>query len=219
MSNKPALIITIIVALLAAASVIYAVMVLSEKDSSDNPGTPVQTPAEVPQEMYNIAEGLIHNNFEVFRLFYRLDFFSDTFAHFEQVYDKPEKEDGYYILRAGILTGYSTIDDIFRLVDETFIEEIADSIKGFSPRTTDGGALYRDFNGRIGVNETFSPMGYDYTSGMVELTFISEEEYLVNVILINELTGQEIPPISTAMRKYGDTWRLTSLVYRAAENG
>lgn len=204
MSNKPALIITGVVALLAVVAVIFTIIIVSESGSNDktqefsdnigvsgiNDEVEDFVPDEVlEQEMRQAAAKLVQDNFEVFRLFYLVSYNKNT--HFKPEPFGNPSEDGYRNLKDGIIE-YNTVTEIFEFVDATFVSDAAGVIKHFSPQTSDGSPVYKNRNGGIGVNETYSPKTYDLIWGNVEiaLIFISENESIISVTLDNDTSGR-----------------------------
>jgi hypothetical protein len=186
MSNKTSLIITVTVAALAVAAVVFTVIILSRGTGSEDGADGAFTPdAELRAEMQAAATRLVRQNSEVFRLFYTAPF--DRNIHFEIEPFGEEPSDGFFTLREGVLE-HETVDDIFALVDSTFVESAAEEIKSDEGRTIESGPVYkvRESNEggyAIGVNMYFRPLEYEFlwSEVEIELTFESETEVLLIV--------------------------------------
>jgi len=208
MSNKASLIITIIVALLAAAAVFFAYTMVKDgrDDGSFNPSEEMETEANIA------AQRLVKDNYIVFELFYLMKY--DKSTHFVELYQRPEVIDGYYKLKDDVIE-FDGLDDIFSLVSGTFAATAAEEIKTFSTRTEEGAAVYKEMDGKIGVNETFNPMD-DYElvweNVPIVVTFESELKCILSITLTDK-SGNEIEK-QTAMNKEDDgIWRLENIVF------
>jgi hypothetical protein len=209
MSNIPALIVTVIVAILAIVALIFALTMLDSGDSSGNhgggTGTLQSEPAgEIDSEMFDIASQLVQDNYEVFRLFYLIDFVKED--HFEYFYNnEPEAINGFYTLKPGIID-YASVGEIFGLVDRTFSEEAAKTIRE--------SGVYADLDGKIGVSEDFSPIEYSLAWGdvTVDLTFTSEDAYLITVTLTDEDTDEEVRKQRSMRKEEDGNWRLENII-------
>jgi hypothetical protein len=229
MSSKPALIATVIVAFLAIVVLIFTIFLLDSDDSGiGNPadrsnagGTLAHTnPADftpfVPDEMLeaeinSAAQRLVRDNFEIFKLFYIIPY--DWDVHFEaEPYGNPT-EDGFYTLKFDVID-FDTVDEIFALVDSTFIETAAEIIKNDSALTDLSGPVYKDRGGRIGVNEFFNPMTYNLIWGdaLIDLNFISETESAVRVIMTDEHDFEVVKQMRMLKGQDG-VWRLENIFY------
>ncbi|MCL1903147.1 MAG: hypothetical protein FWF94_01865 [Oscillospiraceae bacterium] len=196
MSNKLAFIITGIVALIAIATVILTVLIVSDSNGENNGLNPdgsqysadtVNDDDFIPdelleQEMRQAAARLVQDNFEVFKLYYLVAY--DAKTHFKPEPFGNQSEDGYRTLKEGVIE-FNTVGEIFALIDATFTANAAEVIKDFSSQTSDGTPVYKERDGGIGVNETYVPKTYELAWGDVEiaLTFVSEVESIINVSL------------------------------------
>ena len=236
MSNKPALIITAAVALLAIISVIITIIVVgSHNGDNDNRqgsrhnenignGENVDNDADIDineefvpdealeQEIRAAAEKLVKDNFEIFKLFYLINY--DMNTHVEPEPFGNPSEDGYRTLKPGIIE-FNSVDEIFAYVDATFLPNAADVIKNFSTQTIDGSPVYADRLGKLGVNETYTPKSYDIVWGEleIELTFMSEVESILEVVLNEGEGGYEITRQMRMIKKEDGIWRLENIFF------
>ncbi|MCL2071539.1 MAG: hypothetical protein FWH07_04800 [Oscillospiraceae bacterium] len=246
MSNKPALIITATVALLAIVAVIFTINLLASDDNAgelrsaesvrsdadgeytgddiafarnnDSEDYEFIPDEELEQEMHDAAGRLVRDNYEVFRLFYLVAY--DLNSHFEPEPFNNPSEDGYRTLREDVIE-YKTADEIFTLVDLTFIEPAAEVIKGFSSQTIGGNPVYKNRDGGIGVDESYHPKSYDLIWGDVEisLTFISEVEAIISATLhgntVENESGEpeDIVKQMRMLKKEDGIWRLESIFF------
>jgi hypothetical protein len=224
MSNIPALIITVIVAVLAIVALIFAITVLNTDGSSndnlavtDANGSGTEA-SDINEELFSTARQLVQNNYEVFRLFNLIEFDKD--AHFEQFYNNPpEAVNGFYILKTDVLE-YDSVDEILNLVNDTFAGETAGKIIET--------AVYEDRNGRIGVNASYTPKDYDIDwSGTLPIELIEPEseeasnyEYTIIITFIEPTLNEEGEPNNDGLTKQGTmlkdedgNWRLKDLIY------
>ena len=221
MNNKPALIMTAAVAVLAAISLIFAAVILTKGNNGDSESNVTDDRSSatddlindaVPEELFAVAQRLIRDNYEILRLFYLISYDE---SHFEQVYDNPpEAVNGYYILKRGVID-YETVDEIFALVDSTLSQESAHSLKfGDSVQTGGNGSVYTETDGKIGVNELYQPLEYDLTweSVPVKLFPMGEGEYLIEIVL-NGKDGDKVEKSMSMSDVGGGEWRLNSLIY------
>jgi hypothetical protein len=230
MSSKPALIVTIAVAVLAIAAVIFTVVLVGSRNSGGADGgnqgggnqgstAPIFTPdEELEAEMQAAAAVLVENNFEVFQLFYTAPYEKD--AHFEPEPYGNEPEDGYYTLKEGVIEKYKTVDEIFALVDATFVETAAAQIKNDDSRTEQNGPLYKARDGRIGVNARYKPANAEKPESVeVRLNFVSETE---SIIVIEYGAGADtgVPTTVQMPMQKGDDgiWRLENLIVLLPQN-
>ena len=226
MNNKPAIVVTVIVAVLAVAAVIFALNMFDE-DSSGNPTNNGQHHAdglsdfvptsELETEMFGRAKQLMRDNYEVFRLFYLMPYdMSEPETHFEPEPYSNVPEDGYYTLKPGFI-GYETVDEIIDFVKSVYVETAAESILNFSKCTTDNGPVYADKNGRIGVNAGFTPMKYNliWESASFTLDFISETEVLITVIIDCDDAAVTEGTVKQAriLKEADSVWRLENIFY------
>jgi hypothetical protein len=200
MSNIPAFIITIIVAVLAVGALVFAIITLSPDSVDDDP---INRPPEIEEtieELFITAKELVKNNFEVYQLFYTIEFNKDL--HFEQFYSNPpEPIGGYYLLKPGVLD-FDSVDDIFDFVRDTFTKEEADRIISIG--------AYKDIDGRIGVNADFTPTGYDFALSediTIELESVSDNEVTITIIF-----GEDEGSTDRDMQKKDGVWRLPNLI-------
>ncbi|MCL2036856.1 MAG: hypothetical protein FWG83_05675 [Oscillospiraceae bacterium] len=229
MSNIPALVITIVVAVLAIAAVIFAIKLFNSEGNSESAARPGQTSAavdapEIPQEMYVTARELIQNNHEILRLFYLNEYnFPDfgqnpvVWGDFEaETYENPS-EDGFYTLLPGVINKgnvtYNSVGQIHELVDKTLSKESAERIKGLS--------IYKDKDGKIAVNQEYNPLTYDLMweafPPIKLFTTSSENEYVLEITLIKLEEGRdefdtEITKQRSMTKDENGNWQLTDLI-------
>jgi len=230
MSNKPALIVTVIVAALAAVAVFFAIRVLGSGSPASDPLHGESTDSEIStgdrreyeSEIYDAASRLVCSNYEVFKLFNLMPY--DKNSHFEpEPYGNPP-EDGYFTLLPGVIE-YDSVDEIFELVEATFVKSVCETIIAFSSLTSDGSPVYKEKDGKIGVNASFSPMNYDLLWGNVEITLsaVSDTEAVINVRLqgsaaqtgrgAQESQDGEIVKQMRMLKGTDGEWRLENIFY------
>ncbi|MDR0197757.1 MAG: hypothetical protein LBI36_06020 [Oscillospiraceae bacterium] len=203
MSNKPALIATIIVALLAFAAVLFTAFKLtSGRDVPEEDGEYRPT-EETADEMWDAAVRLVEDNYTVLCLFYTVGL-----PHEEEAYGNPP-EDGYY---TAVSSDYGSADEIFALVRGTFSEQAAERIIS---DPSGKGPVYSDKGGKIGINADFKRMEYavNWEKPHCEIiAFISDEECEIRVTLEGEGGVPEVKDMR--MEKDDDgVWRLNNLIF------
>jgi len=204
MNSKRGSIITIIVAALAFFAVIFMVITL---------GFGIGNPSyddKLSDEMYDTAKRLVRDNYTVLRLFNAIEFDKD--AHFEiEPYGNPT-EDGYYTLKSGVVE-FDTVDEIFELVDNTFVEDVAYTIKNDESLTGGTGPIYKDRDGRIGINANFRSTQNELITdaAVISLTFVSDE--IITITLSPPLYRSFFWERETNMIKGTDgVWRLENII-------
>jgi len=198
MSNKPALAATVIVALLAIAAV-YVAFAKLPRNSGDSGNVPEESAGfrpseELENEIYDATERLVRDNYAVLRLFY-----TAGTEHKDEPYGNPP-EDGYYTA----ITDYTSVEQIFALVDGTFADAEASRIKETG--------VYKDKKGAVGISETFEKIPYDinWENPDVVIDFVSETECGITITL---KSGSEDIQFETNMLKgNGGVWRLEKLM-------
>jgi hypothetical protein len=215
MSNKASLIITIAVALLAVAAAAVAYMMITSDNPTDNSNTTgeFRPDEELGLEGENAAQRLVRDNFEVLNLFHLMEF--DKFTHFEPEPYGNDPEDGFYTLKSGVLA-YESLERIFNLVDGTFVRSTAEEIKTSSSQTANATPVYKDKDGRIGVNATFVPKeDYDLAWDSVPITLAFESE--TKAVISATLTNSNGEVIERQMNMVKDSidgiWRLETLFF------
>ncbi|MCL1881673.1 MAG: hypothetical protein FWF76_05795 [Oscillospiraceae bacterium] len=216
MSNKTALIVTIIVAVLAVGAVGFTIFVLGNGGGVQNLGGNDLEGVFIPDEdlvaeLESVVEQLVYNNAEVFRLF-NTKAFEDT--HFEHEPYGNEPEDGFRTLRQEVIPNFETVDEIFALVDATFAQEYASIIKNDDTRTGGEGPVYTERVAqpdRIGVNIYFDPLDDSRVWGAVEidLEYESENEAL---LILTPAGGDESQSKHSRIIRESDGWRLENLI-------
>ena len=230
MSNKLTVIVTFAVALLAVAAVVFTVIMLDkERQEPGNGGVGVFTPDEELKDEMNAAAGkLVRDNHKVFRLFYIVEYAlpvpseGDRNKHtestqFENEHYRNITQDGYYTLKPGVIE-FDTVDELFELVDKTFVETAADAIKNDSTATGGEGSLYKERvyeSGKIGVNANYRPIEYNLVWGeniTVSLDYISETECVISVTLADASGGEAVKQMPMVKEDDG-VWRLENIFY------
>lgn len=214
MNNKPALIFTIVFAVIAVATVVLTVVLLTSEDQ--NGGGSVTTPAYTgdyaPDEDFkneildSVAPRLIRDNYKVLQLFYTVGM-----SHKPEPYDNIP-EDGYY---TAVSSEFSTAEELFELVERTFSKETAQRI---ITNPLGEGAVYSNRKignekGLLGINMDFTPMDYDliWEDPEIRVDFISEEACIITITL-KTLTGV-VEVKSMHLDKYEDgLWRLENII-------
>ena len=250
MSNKLASIITVMVALCAAAAIIFTVVTLYSRHNNSNNGNGGFVPdAQLQAEVDEAAGRLVIDNIRVFKLFYTkvydmpapdprypylhlpsVDFEDEPYNHILPPVNVPsnppatgeEEPRYYYTLKNGVLE-FDTVDELFELVDNTFVADVAESIKNATELTQGRGPVYAEGrNGKIGVNALFQPMEYHVVlksgSNNVELEYISETECVISVHLTNPeatATTDEADVVEKLGMLKGEdgVWRLENIFY------
>ncbi|MDR0222340.1 MAG: hypothetical protein LBI38_02240 [Oscillospiraceae bacterium] len=206
MSNKPALIATVIVAVSAVAAVLFTAVKLTS-DDEDNKAEPdgaeYGPTEETADEMWGAVVRLVGDNHTVLRLFYTVGM-----PHEEEAYGNPP-EDGYY---TAVTSEYADVEEIFGLVRNTFAEPAAERIIN---DPSGRGPVYKDKNGKIGVSEKFERLEYNinWENPPCEIIeFISDTECEIRITLTNGDGEPEIKDMG--MKKGSDgVWRLDDLIF------
>jgi len=163
--------------------------------------------SEVGEEMFDVARQLIRDNYKIVELFYTIEFDKD--AHFERLFynNPPEAVGGFYTLLSGVIP-YESADEIFSLVEDTFVKETADSIIN--------SAVYEDLDGKIGVSEAYTPEDIEIPQGSVpiELKFVAEDEFeiIVTVTEAADENGEEVTRTGWIIKEDDGNWRLKDVI-------
>jgi hypothetical protein len=154
-------------------------------------------------EMFDAAAALINDNYKVLKLYY-----TKGLPHKDEPYGNAP-EDGYYTVDSDEYTSLGQIEEI---VDRTYTEEFAQSIK---TNPLGYGAIYktRD-NGTLGIIENYTPMQYDrsWENPNLEIDPVSETECNITVTIHERADDSEVP-LTTSMIKTAGGWRFISLIF------
>ncbi len=211
--NVAATIITAIVALLAVGAVVTLLILKGQEHTSD-PEQFVPTD-EVRAEMENNAGRLIKNNYTVFSLYLQngLSFKTEPYGNI------PEDE-----LYEVLSYDYDSLEDIEKIVDETFVEEEAKRIKEnvsgkgrvYSEKTTIDGEKVIGLNVNMVEDNAFKGIDYEYswTNAQFMVEPVSNTECVVTIML-EKIGDESAAPrsIETEMLKVNGVWYLTDLAY------
>lgn len=204
-NNKPAFIATVIVALVAVAVAVFAFWKIAQDKQetdlmqTDKNATYIPT-EEISEEMKDAAELLIRNNYAVVKLYY-----TRGLPHEEEPYGN-RPEGGVYFVDS---QEYKTLDDVQKILDETFFEEEASRIKsdphGYGP-------VYLEREGRLGISESFTPdtdYPVNWENPSYEVKAKSDIECTLEVtLLVNETEATE----KVTMMKLNGEWRLERII-------
>lgn len=204
-NNKPAFIATVIVALVAAAVAIFAFWkIAQDKQETDLMQTDKNTtyiPTEdISEEMKDAAELLIRNNYTIIKLYY-----TRGLPYEEEPYGN-RPEGGVYFVDS---EDYKTLDDVQRILNETFFETEAARIKsdphGYGP-------VYLEREGRLGISENFAPdteYPVNWENPSYEVNAKSDTECVLKVTL---LVGETEVTENVTMMKLNGEWRLERII-------
>lgn len=158
---------------------------------------------EAAEEMKDAAQLLVSNNYKVLSLYY-----IHGLNHKEEPYGNAP-EDGYFTVND---TEYTSIEQLESLVDSTFLEEQAVTVKANS---LGYGPIYkvRD-NGDLGIIENFTPMAYDisWENPQFSIAPVSDEDCVINITLHNRTSGEEVA-LAGEMTKTEEGWRLKTILF------
>ena len=152
-----------------------------------------------------VEKHLIIDNHNVLKLFY-----TKGMNHKDEPYGN-EPEDGYYSVDS---TDYTSVDQIFELVDRTFVPETAERIKT-DPLGLGIGPVYkmRD-NGDLGINAKFAPMEYkiSWTKATYKIKDLTDTSCSIKLTLHKKSDKSEVE-VDAELRKTDDGWKFTDIVY------
>lgn len=158
---------------------------------------------ELVNEMFDAATKLIYDNYTVLKLYY-----TKGLPHKDEPYGNAP-EDGYYTVDSD---DYTSLEQIEEIVDRTYIKSFADEVK---KNPLGYGAIYktRD-NGSLGIIENYTPMQYDrsWENPNLEIDPVSDTECNITVTIHERSDDSEVP-VTAAMVKNGDGWRLSSILF------
>lgn len=158
---------------------------------------------EIAEEMKDAAQLLVSNNYKVLSLYY-----IHGLDHKDEPYGN-SPEDGYFTVKD---SEYTSIEQLEELVDSTFLEEQAVTVKANS---LGYGPIYkvRD-NGDLGIIENFTPMAYDvsWENPQFSIDPISNEDCVINITLHNRTSGEAVA-LAGEMTKTEEGWRLKTILF------
>lgn len=177
----------------------------SEETPADDDETPERDEALVEEVKDVIEKHLIIDNYTVLKLFYTKGMPSKP-----EPYDN-DPEDGYYSVDS---SDYNSVDQLYEIVDRTFVPEAAEKIKT-DPLGLGIGPVYkmRD-NGDLGINVNFKVMEYDisWTKATYKIKDISDTECSIKLTLHNKADKSPVE-VDAELRKTDDGWKFTDIVY------
>ncbi|MCL2754221.1 MAG: hypothetical protein FWD35_00690 [Oscillospiraceae bacterium] len=196
---------TTTLAFLAVFAVIITAAVLVSCDrNTEGEHEVFQPTANFRAEVEAAATKLIRNNAEVFRVFNTIEFDFAELSHFRREPYGALSADGYFTLRDEVLGSaafpYKSVDEIFALVRETYVEAVADVLIADS--------IYKERGGGVGVRAGFEPVAQRTHATDFSLTFVSEILVLLEENI--ETGGGNSGEIK--MLKTESGWRLEKLM-------
>ena len=213
--NTAATIVTIVVAALAIAATLFLLYKMSQEQAQENDYVYVPS-EEINNEMNDNAVILIKNNCEVFRVFLQYGL-----AYEPEPYNNLP-EDKLYTVKSD---KYSTMADLEKLVNSTFVEKEAERIL---TNVNGNGAVFAEetnYDGEKGIglamemvdkDGRFKGIAYEYswTSPRVLLKPQSNTECLIEIELQREgETSGDNAKLTATMTKANGKWLLEKLVY------
>lgn len=205
-ANIPAIIITVIAALLAVAAIVFLVITFSDDNSGGVTMVPVETPdvfaasQELLTEVETAAYNLLPNNYKIYQ------YFTDGMSCKEEPYGNLP-EDGFYTC---VNEDYKTFKEFSDYIRSTFTEKTADKLIndpfGYGP-------VYADDNGELGLSAKFSKfegskLSWEDTKFVCTPT--SETECDIEITL-KDKDGKDVVK-HVQMIKEKDNWRLTEMI-------
>lgn len=214
---------TILYAILLGAGLLAAIIVFiivfnatgggqATGQPSSTTTTPITTPSDpnvynpdedTANEMKDAATKLLSDNYKVLRLFY-----TKGMAHKDEPYGNIP-EDGYYTVDS---EEYTSLDQLFEIVDSTYTKEQADVVK---TNSLGYGAIYKmREDGTLGIIMNFTPMEYtrSWDNPVFTISPISDTECTIEITIHEKETTEEVKLTST-MIKDSDSWKLKAVVF------
>ena len=205
--NIPALIITIIAALLAIAAVIFLVRTISDSEDDEQPEitTTTEDPGFVPDtdlmaEMEQAAYDLLPENYKVYQ------YLTLGMSVKEEPYGNLP-EDGFYTC---VNDSFPTFEAFGEYVRSIYVEEVAEKL------LTDPfgkGAVYGDDNGELGLSVDFEAAtepGLSWADVSFVCTPVSETECDVEVTLKDSEGKDAVRKVKMLLED--GSWKLSGLV-------
>ncbi len=157
---------------------------------------------DLSNEMMDAASKLIENNYYVICLYY-----IQGLPHKDEPYGNTP-EDGYYTVNSD---EYTSIEQLEKLVDSTYVSEAANKIK------TDSlgyGAIYKTRSGgALGIHANFTP--YPYTISWESPRFVPHpvsETQCDLTLTVHEQSDKSEVVLKGSMVKTADGWRLKNVI-------
>lgn len=213
-ANIPAIIITVLAALLAIAAVVFVMFTLRDRDGGTvniNPadGSNGSTTSgaeefyasqELATEVETAAYKLLPDNYKIYQ------YFTLGMSYKEEPYGNLP-EDGFYTC---VNNDFKTFDELCDYIRATFIKETADKLItdpfGYGP-------VYADDGGELGLSDKFEPndgSGLSWEDTKFICTPTSETECDIEITL-KDKDGKDVVK-NVKMVKENDVWLLAEMV-------
>ncbi len=177
----------------------------SEEQPPEDNGDEAANEALVEEVKDAVEKHLIIDNHAVLKLFY-----TKGLKHKDEPYGN-DPEDGYFSVTD---SEYTSVDQIFDLVDRTFVPEAAERIKT-DPLGLGIGPVYktRD-NGDLGINAKFAAMEYkiSWTKATYKIKDITDTSCSITLTLHKKSDKSDVE-VDAELKKTEDGWRFTDIVY------
>ena len=210
-ANIPAIIITVLAALLAIAAVIFVMTTVRGGTVNVNPtGGSDSSTTSAPEEFYasqelateveTAAYKLLPDNYKIYQ------YFTLGMSYKEEPYGNLP-EDGFYTC---VNNDFKTFDELCDYIRATFTKETADKLItnpfGYGP-------VYADDNGELGLSDKFVPddgSGLSWEDTKFICTPTSETECNIEITL-KDKDGKDVVK-NVKMVKENDVWLLAEMV-------
>lgn len=212
-ANIPAVIITVLAALLATAAVVFVMTTLSDRDGGTVNINPVGTTdamlpggedfiasQELATEVETAAYKLLPDNYKIYQ------YFTKGMSYKEEPYGNLP-EDGFYTCVNG---DFKTFEELCDYIRSTFVKETADKLIadpfGYGP-------VYADDGGELGLSSKFKEAedsGLSWEDTKFVCTPTAETECDIEITL-KDKDGKDVVK-HVQMIKENDVWLLSEMV-------
>lgn len=202
-------IITIVIAIVAVATVLYAYITGAFGNTGSGGFIPTQ---EHKAEIEKYSKELLDRNYETYMLFYQYGLaIGEDKESEEEIYDRTP-EDGVYTVNSD---KYKTYEDIENLLKDTFAQG---TVRRLLEKGQGKGQIYFDKDGKLGMKiANFEQHDYNKNWNNITIEYDDIEEFSAKLIVqLNSNDDDSESGDSTVegyMVKINDKWVLEDLIY------
>lgn len=203
-------IITIVIAIIAVATVLYAYISGAFENAGSDGFVPTQ---EHKAEIEKNSKELLERNYETYMLFYQFGLAIGEEGESEEDIYARAPEDGVYLAKSD---KYKTYQDIENLLTDTFAQG---TVRRLLEKGQGKGQIYFDKDGKLGMKiANFEAHEYNKSWNNITIEYDEIAEFSVKLIVelaINDDDGNESKKTTVEgyMVKINDQWVLEDLIY------
>lgn len=202
-------IITIVIAIVAVATVLYAYITGAFGNTGSDGFVPTQ---EHKAEIENNSKELLDRNYETYMLFYQygLPIGEDNESD-DEIYDRTP-EDGVYIANSD---KYKTYEDVENLLKDTFAQG---TVRRLLEKGQGKGQIYYDKDGKLGMKiANFEKHDYNKNWNNITIEYDEIAEFSVKLIVHLSPENDDNESVKSTVEGYmvkiNDKWVLEDLIY------